>query len=231
MTEALLKWYNKKNPNADRESVGSFAGTVGLGCNVLLFGFKLAVGLFSGSVSIIADAVNNLSDAGASIVTMLGFRLARKPADREHPFGHSRVENLAGAVIALVILLLGGELLKNSVEKIISPDTVSFSAAVFVVLAGSVAIKLWMMLFYRRAAASVDSPTLLAAADDSRNDIVATGAVLLGAIVQAVFQIRIDGWAGAVVAVFILVSGFGILRDALSPLLGEAPSAELMQSL
>ncbi len=231
MSEWLLNWFQKRRPDASREAIGSFAGTVGLGCNILLFGFKLLVGLLSASVSVIADAVNNLTDAGSSIVTMLGFRLASKPADQEHPYGHSRMENLSGAVIALVILVLGGQLLASSVKKILHPVPAAFSAATFVVLAGAVAAKLWMMLFYRRAAARINSASLRAAADDSRNDIASTGAVLAAAAVEALTGLKIDGWAGALVAVFILLSGAGILKTALSPLLGEAPSPELIRAL
>ncbi len=231
MSAFLLNWYDKKHPGASRESHGAFAGLVGLLCNIVLFGFKLAVGLLSGSVSIVADAVNNLSDAGASIVTMLGFRLAQKPADKEHPYGHSRIEYLSGAVIALVILVLGAELLKSSIQKIITPEPVAFSVAAFAVLAGAMAAKLWMLLFYRRASLRLQSTSLRAASDDSRNDVITTGVVLVAAAVQAVTGAQIDGWAGAAVAVFILVSGIGILKDALSPLLGEAPRAELLHAL
>ncbi|MEG1061282.1 MAG: cation diffusion facilitator family transporter [Oscillospiraceae bacterium] len=232
MSELLIKLFQKKYKNgANREKFGAFAGAVGLFCNILLFAVKLAVGLLSASLSIIADAVNNLSDAGASLVTLLGFKLAQKPADKEHPFGHARIEYLSGVIIALAIMLLGVELLKSSFRKIISPAPVEFSIITFCVLGFAVAVKLWMMLFYHKIAKIIESSTLTAAAGDSRNDIVTTMSVLLASLAQYFWGFQIDGWVGAGVAVFILISGIGILKDALSPLLGEAPSTELMEKL
>ncbi|MEA4912560.1 MAG: cation diffusion facilitator family transporter [Oscillospiraceae bacterium] len=231
MGALLLKAFEQKKTDRPRESYGIFAGAVGLFCNLLLFGLKIIVGILSSSVSIIADAVNNLSDAGSSAVTLLGFRLAKKPADKEHPFGHARVEYMSSALIAIVILLIGGELLKTSVQKIIAPQSVEISVATMAVLAAAIAMKFFMRNFYRLVADRINSTALRAAADDSRNDVFTTVGVLIGAAVQYFTSFRIDGWIGAGVAVFILVSGVGILRDALSPLLGEAPPDALVDGI
>ncbi|MEA5051054.1 MAG: cation diffusion facilitator family transporter [Oscillospiraceae bacterium] len=231
MGALLLKAFEKGRTDRPRESYGIFAGTVGLFCNLLLFGLKILVGILSSSVSIIADAVNNLSDAGSSAVTLLGFRLAKKPADKEHPFGHARVEYMSSALIAIVILLIGGELLKTSIEKILSPQSVVITPATMAVLAAAIGVKFFMRGFYLRVADRINSTPLRAAAQDSSNDVFTTVGVLAGAAVQYLTNLRIDGWIGAGVAVFILVSGVCILRDALSPLLGEAPPDALVDGI
>ena len=233
MSDFLINLYEKrhKGSNGMREGLGAFAGIIGLGCKLLLFAFKLFIGLVSSSVSIIADAVNNLSDAGASIMTLLGFKIAKKPADKEHPYGHARVEYMAGMFIAIAIILVGGSLLRSSVEKILSPSPVLLGTATFVVLGGSVLVKLWMMLFYKKTAKHISSTALLASAEDSRNDVITTSAVLAGALVQYISGVDIDGWVGSAVAAFILISGISLIRDTMSPLLGEAPSEELVNGL
>lgn len=212
-----------------REAYGTLAGLVGIVCNVILFFAKLAIGLLSGSISITADAVNNLSDASANITTLLGFRMAAKPADAEHPYGHARSEYVSGLMVALMILLVGFELLKSSVEKILHPTPVEFSWALVAVLALSIAVKLWMGAFNRRLGGRIHSATLEATAQDSVNDCISTGAVLIAALIAHFSGLQLDGFMGAGVALFILYAGYQLVRDTLSPLLGEAPEKELVE--
>ena len=210
---------------------GKAASFMGIGANALLFAGKLIAGALSGSVAIMADAVNNLSDASSSIVSLLGFKLADKPADADHPYGHGRFEYLSGLMVAVMILVIGVELLKSSVEKIVSPTPVAMSAVTVVVLAGSIAVKLWMMAMNRRIGRKIDSKTLIATADDSRNDVVATSAVLIAMVIGQATGLMLDGWMGAAVAVFILVSGFGLVRDTVDPMLGAMPSREQVEAI
>ena len=226
----IRDYKNFENPTV-RSAYGKLAGVVGIICNVLLFAAKLAIGLLSGSVSITADAVNNLSDASSSVVTLLGFKLAEKPADEDHPYGHARMEYLSGLAVAALILVIGVELVKSSVTKIIHPEPVAFSPALVVVLVLSMAVKLWMCHFNSSLGRRMDSDTLKATAADSRNDVITTGAVLLAAIVAQVTNLYIDGYAGLLVALFILWSGVGIAKDTMDPLLGLAPSPELVQQI
>ena len=235
MTQMLLRLFVKnytdtENP-AVRKAYGTLSGWVGIVCNVLLFAGKLLVGLLSGSISITADAVNNLSDASSSVVTLLGFHLASKPADDKHPYGHERIEYLTGLVVAVMILVIGVELLKSSVEKILHPEPVEFSVVVGAVLVGSIAVKLLMAMLNRTLGKRIGSATLLATAADSRNDVISTGAVLIACLIGHFTTLNIDGWAGLAVALFILYSGVGIARDTINPLLGEAPDEELVHSI
>ena len=231
MTNLLLKTLEKKHPDttsgAYRAAVGSLSGTVGIVCNALLFAGKLLVGILSGSVSIMADALNNLTDCASAVVTLLGFKLAEKPADSEHPYGHARYEYLTALGVAALILVIGFELAKSSVEKIIHPTAVTISPYMAVVLVAAIAIKLWMFFFNRRLSGHIDSAALMATATDSRNDSIATAATLTAALLQAVFSWRVDGIMGLAVAVFILYSGISLAKDTISPLLGEAASPEL----
>ena len=231
MTKFFLHLAQRRyeDPNAPeaRSACGKMAGLVGIGCNLLLFLAKLLVGLLAGSVSITADAVNNLSDASGSIVTLVGFRLAEKPADAAHPYGHARIEYLSGLAVAALVLLIGAELVKTSIDKIFHPQAIAFSALTAAVLLGSIAVKLWMAYFYRTVGTQIQSVTVRANACDSRNDVIATAAVLLGCLVSHFFSRNIDGYIGLAVAVFILWSGVGIAKDTIAPLLGESASPEL----
>lgn len=232
LIDYMEKYAEKKAPSGGgRERFGIYVGVVGMGCNVLLFISKIAVGLAANSVAVIADAFNNLTDAGTSAVTLLGFYFAGKPADREHPYGHARAEYLTGAMTAVLILLVGGELLKTAVQKILHPVPADASGATAIVLVMSILVKLWMSGFYRRGASRIGSLSLAAAAEDSRNDVFATVGVLLGFAVRRVWSVDADGFIGAAVAVLILLSGVDVLKKALSSLLGEAPSPELVRSL
>ena len=233
MTKLLLRLFVKNSDHADspavRGAVGKLSGIVGIVCNLLLFVLKLLVGTLSGSVSITADAMNNLSDAASAIVTLIGFKLAEKPADEDHPYGHARYEYLSGLAVAALIIVIGFELAKTSVEKIISPAAVEFSIPVAIVLVGSILVKLWLSLFNRTLGKKINSQTLLATSADSRNDVISTGAVLLAAVTEALTSWKIDGFVGLGVAVFILYSGVQLARETISPLLGETASPELRQ--
>ena len=214
-----------------RTGVGSLAGTVGILCNVTLFLLKVTAGLLSGSLAIAADGWNNLSDAAASIVTLLGFRFSRKPADAHHPYGHARAEYLSGLCVAVLILFIGVELAKSSVAKIIAPEPVALTGLTVGILAVSIGMKLWMSLFVGKLGRIIGSKTLEATSADSRNDVIATSAVLGSCLVSAFTELQIDGWAGLAVAVFILFSGYGIARETVSVLLGEQADRELVEKL
>ena len=235
MTEWLIRHFvadaeDAGNPQA-RARMGQFAGVVGIVCNVALCLAKGAVGLMAGSVSIVADAVNNLSDASSNVISLLGFKLASKPADPGHPYGHGRFEYLSGLVVAVIVMAIGVELLKSSVEKILEPTPVEFSAALVVVLVLSILVKLWMAAFNRTVGRRIGSETLEATAVDSRNDVISTGAVLLSAVVSETTGVQLDGWVGLAVGVFILWSGVCLVRDTVNPLLGQAPSEELVEHI
>ena len=210
-----------------RAKTGSLSGVVGIGCNLLLFAGKLLAGLLTGSVSITADAMNNLSDASSSIVTLIGFKLAQQPPDEDHPYGHARFEYLSGLAVSVMIMLIGFELGKTSVEKILNPTAVEFSGIAVAVLLGSIGVKLWLFLFNGQLGRLIDSTTLEATAADSRNDCVSTAAVLVVGIIEHFFHIPVDGFVGLGVALFILLSGWGLAKQTISPLLGEAASPEL----
>ena len=229
MTNFLLRrfvpdYQDTANP-AVREKYGNLAGIVGIVCNVLL------AGTLCGSVSVTADAVNNLSDASSSLVTLLGFRLAARPADEKHPYGHARMEYLSGLAVAVMILVIGVELVKSSVQKILHPEAVEFSVLTAAVLAGSILLKLWMALFDRKLGKKIGSAALTAAAADSRSDVISTGAVLLACVVGKLTGLMIDGWAGLLVALFILWSGIGVVKDTVDPLLGAKPDEELVRAI
>ena len=230
MTQLLLRIfipdYQNTSPTT-RSAIGKLAGLVGIVCNIILFTGKLIAGLLAGSVAIIADALNNLSDASSSIVTLVGFRLAEKPADEDHPYGHARYEYLAGLVVSAIIIIIGFELAKSSVDKILHPVAVHFTAITAGILLASMGMKLWMMRFNHSLAKQIQSTTLEATAVDSRNDVLATGAVLLAAVIQYITTWQIDGFVGFAVALFILYSGVQLALETVSPLLGESATPEL----
>ena len=214
-----------------RARLGRLSGIVGIVCNGLLFGAKFLVGTLSGSVAITADAMNNLSDASSSIVTLIGFKLAEKPADEDHPYGHARFEYLSGLAVAAMIVVIGFELAKSSVEKILHPTAVTVSAPLIGVLVGSILVKLWLSLFNKKLGNAISSTALLATAADARNDVISTGAVLLASVIQALTDWKIDGYMGLGVALFILYSGAMLAKDTISPLLGESASPELQADI
>jgi cation diffusion facilitator family transporter len=231
MTKLLVRLFIKNSENVEEPKVrgayGVLAGIVGIICNVILFLGKLIIGTVSGSVSITADAINNLSDASSNIVTLVGFRLAQKPEDAEHPYGHARIEYLSGLAVAALILIIGVQLAKDSFLKILNPEPVDFSLALVLVLVLSIGVKLWMALFNRTLGKKIDSTSLIATAADSRNDVISTGAVLLAAVVAHLSGLNLDGYVGFLVALFILYSGIGIAKETISPLLGASADPEL----
>lgn len=226
-----VKLIKQKDDSAKRATLGKLSGLVGIVCNVCLAGSKLAVGKLAGSMSITADGLNNLSDAASSIVTLTGFKLAEKPADKEHPYGHARFEYLACLTVAVMILFIGFELAKSSLEKVLHPVTVEFSLLSMIVLIASILVKAGMMIFNTRMGKRIDSTTLLATAADSRNDVLTTTAVLIAALVEHATGWKVDGIMGILVAVFILWSGIGLARDTISPLLGEGVKSDFRKEL
>lgn len=235
MTDFIIKTFIKNSGDTENPAVraayGKLAGIVGIVCNVLLCAAKFIAGIVSGSLSISADAVNNLSDASSSIISLIGFKLSEKSADREHPYGHGRYEYLAGFMVAALIIVIGAELLRDSVIKIIKPAEVLFGVLPVAVLAVSILVKLWMMLFYLKTARRINSDTLKASAMDSRNDVFSTLAVLAALIISHFSGVNLDGVMGALVAVVILISGIGLVKDAINPLLGKAPSEETVEDI
>lgn len=223
LIRTFVRDYAKTDEAAVRTSYGKLAGAVAIAANVLLFICKLVAALLCGSVAIAADAVNNLSDASSGVISLLGFRMAAKPADEEHPWGHARYEYLSGLLIAVLILLIGLEMLKSGVEKILSPEPSSFSLLAAGILAASILVKLWLAVFNRKLGTLIASPALIASAADSRNDVISTAAVLAAMIITHFTHVELDGFMGAAVALFILYSGIGLVRETISPLLGRAP--------
>jgi len=214
-----------------RARIGKLSGAVGIICNCLLAAGKLIVGHMTSSMSITADGLNNLSDGASSIVTLLGFKLAEKPADRKHPYGHARIEYIAGLTVAVMILFIGLELGKSSVEKLINPEPIEFSFTAVWVLCASILVKLFMMLFNLKMGRRINSNALLATAADSRNDVMTTSAVLAASIVEHFYDVRIDGVMGIAVSLFILYSGVKLAGETMSPLLGEGANPELQKQI
>ncbi len=214
-----------------RARIGKLSGAVGIICNCLLAAGKLIVGHMTSSMSITADGLNNLSDGASSVVTLLGFKLAEKPADRKHPYGHARIEYIAGLTVAVMILFIGLELGKSSVEKLIDPAPIEFSFTAVWVLFASILVKLFMMLFNLKMGRRINSNALLATAADSRNDVMTTSAVLAASIVEHFYDVRIDGVMGIAVSLFILYSGIKLAGETMSPLLGEGANPELQKQI
>ncbi len=236
MTQFLIRCFIKRPDDvkdvAVRTAYGNLASLVGMACNILLCIGKLLAGTLFGSIAIMADALNNLSDASSNVVSLIGFRLAAKAPDAEHPYGHARYEYLAGLVVSVTILAIGLSLLKESVLKVLHPTSVVFSWLSIGVLAASILVKLWLSGFNRAVGKKINSETLMATAADSRNDVLTTGAVLLSTILCSLTGYGImDGMMGVGVAAFILWSGWGLVMDTLSPLLGESPSPELVEHI
>lgn len=214
-----------------RERYGTLAAAVGILSNIFLCIIKGLIGLFSGSIAVTADAVNNLSDAGSSVITLLAFKIAGKPADEEHPYGHARMEYISGMAVSFIIILLGLELMGSSFEKILHPEEVGVSALTYLVLIVSIAVKLWQGMFNRNLGKRISSEALQATAADSLNDVFSTGAVLLSTLVYQFTAVPIDGWVGMLVAIFITVSGVKLIMETGSPLLGQAPDPQMVQEL
>ena len=235
MTELLLKWFIKDYRDTARPSVrekyGRLAGTVGIISNVFLFIIKIIAGTLFRSISITADAVNNISDAGSSVITMIGFKISGKPADKEHPYGHERAEYITGFIISVIILLLGLELVKSSFIKILNPEPIIFSYLTAVILFIAILVKFWQGTFNRTLGKRINSTALIATSQDSMNDAMSTSAVLIAAVFSWITGINIDGYMGIAVALFIIYSGLKLISETLNPLIGLAPDPELVEEL
>lgn len=234
MTELLIKLFiGGGDPNEPeiRKKYGFLSGITGIFLNLCLFVGKLLAGIFSGAISIIADALNNLSDAGSSIVNMVGFKIANTPPDREHPFGHGRAEYISGLIISFIIVLMGVELVRGSFEKIFDPQMPDNSLFTFIILFLAIAVKLWMFVFNRKLGKKINSVSLKAAASDSISDVMATGAVIAGMGISMLFKVNIDGYIGLAVAGFIIFSGIKTAKESLSSLLGQMPDKDFVNRI
>lgn len=235
MTDLILRIFvrdhkNTENP-AVRDKCGRVAGAVGIVTNFLLFLMKIIVGTVFHSVSVTADAVNNLTDSGSSVVTLIGFKMASKPADEKHPFGHARIEYLSGVIVSFIVIFLGLQLGMSSIEKILTPEENALTPVALVVLVISILAKLWQCLFYRKVGRMIKSESVEATSKDSRNDVIATSVVLLGAVITMLTGVNLDGYMGAAVALFIVFSGVQLTISTADPLLGQAPEGELVQTI
>lgn len=231
LSHLFIKNYQEYTNPVVRRAYGVLTGAVGIVLNILLFIGKYLAGFFSGSVSVMADAFNNLSDAGSSFITMLGFHLAGKEPDPQHPFGHGRIEYVSGLAVSVLIVLMGFELLQTSFDKILHPEEMEVSLITILILVGSIAVKVYMSFFNRSYGKKLDSSAMKATATDSLSDCISTAVVLLSMFVYQFLHINLDGWSGLVVAVFILIAGISSARDTLSPLLGEAPDEEFVMEI
>lgn len=227
----FIKDYNNYTDPEVRRKYGMLGSIVGIILNILLFGFKYFAGFISGSVAIMADAFNNLSDAGSSIITLVGFKFAGMKPDNEHPFGHGRIEYISGLAVAIAILLMGFELAKTSVDKIMHPQAVDTSIVAFVILFASILVKAYMAFYNGKFGRKLNSAAMRATATDSLSDVVATSVVLLSMVVMMITKINIDGFCGLLVAAFILFAGYGAAKDTLSPLLGVKPEPEFVEQI
>ncbi len=235
MTNLLIRAFVGKDKDVNdvkvRGKYASLAGITGILLNLLLFAGKLILGILAGSVAIIADAFNNISDAGSSVVTLIGFRLAEKPVDKEHPLGHGRIEYVCGFIVDMLIILVGVELLKSSVDKIINPVLPQVGAVTLCILCAAILVKVWLFYFYKRIGTTIRSSSIKAAAFDSLSDCVATTLVLVSAVVATLWGIGIDGYAGILVAAFILFTGIKAAKETIDLLLGSPPDPNFIQAI
>ena len=235
MTDLILRIFVRDHKNTEdpavRDKCGRVAGAVGIVTNFLLFLMKIIVGTVFHSVSVTADAVNNLTDSGSSVVTLIGFKMASKPADEKHPFGHARIEYLSGVIVSFIVIFLGLQLGMSSIEKILTPEENALTPVALVVLVISILAKLWQCLFYRKVGRMIKSESVETTSKDSRNDVIATSVVLLGAVITMLTGVNLDGYMGAAVALFIVFSGVQLTISTADPLLGQAPEGELVQTI
>ena len=227
----FIKNYTKTEDKDVRFKYGTVASIFGIVANLLLFAGKIFAGILSGSITIISDAINNLTDGGSSIISLIGFKLSGKPADKDHPFGHARYEYITGLIVSMLILAIGFILCKESITKMFSPEPVTVGLYVYIILSVGILVKLFLMCLNFNFAKAIDSDTLKANAIDSRNDILATSAALIATIVMGVWGINIDAYVGLAVAIFILISGIKLFREIVSPLLGEPPAKEFVKKV
>lgn len=235
ITNYLIKTFVKDNEKVDnikvRNSYGNLAGAVGILVNVLLFSIKLSVGLLAGSVAVMADAFNNLSDAASSIITIIGFKMANKPADAEHPFGHGRIEYISALIVSFLVMLVGLQFIKSSFERITNPSIVKFEVIPFLLLLVSIFFKLWLSKFNKTVGHKINSSALKAAATDALGDVFTSSTVVISFLLAKFTQFPLDGYIGVFVACAIIYSGYGLIKETLNPLLGEAPDPVLVNNI
>lgn len=235
LTNFLVKIFVKNSANVEnqkvRTSYGILSSIVGILCNVFLFGVKLTVGMIINSISVTADAFNNLSDAASSVISFIGVKLAGRPADKEHPFGHGRFEYIAALAVAFLILQVGFSLFQSSFQKVLKPEDIDFNPVLTGILCVSVLVKVWMMLFNRKLGKRINSTVMLATSQDSMNDIIVTSATILSTLIVGLAGIMVDGYAGVAVSIFVMLSGINIAKDTLQPLLGQAVDREVYQKI
>ncbi|HHV12734.1 MAG TPA: cation transporter [Clostridiales bacterium] len=235
MTELLVRLFVKDNKNVEdrkvRTSYGVLSSIVGICCNIILFAVKMMIGMVINSISVMADAFNNLSDAASSIISFIGVKLAERPADKEHPFGHGRFEYLSALAVAFLILQVGFTLFKNAIGKVFHPEAIEFNLLLIIFLCISVLIKIWLMLFNRKLGKRIKSTVMIATSADSRNDVIVTSATIISAIVSGATGLNIDGYIGLLVSVFVMLAGFNIAKDTLEPLLGEAVDRDMYEKV
>ena len=235
MTELLVKRFVKNYQQTDlvqvRTAYGTLSSIVGIFCNVLLFGAKLFIGLLVNSISVMADAFNNLSDAASSIIGFVGVKMAEKPADDDHPFGHGRIEYIAAFIVAFIVIQVGFSLFKTSLNKILHPESMAFKWISILILTLSVGVKLWLSLFNKKLGKRINSKVMLATSADAMGDVVTTSATILSIAVFGIFRVNIDGIVGLVVSVVVMIAGVNIAKDTLAPLIGEAIDPELYQQI
>ncbi|HRT82965.1 MAG TPA: cation diffusion facilitator family transporter, partial [Oscillospiraceae bacterium] len=231
LIKLFVKDYNNLSSPKVRTDYGILSGTVGLIINLLLCLTKFLIGSVTNSISITADAMNNLSDAGSGIISLIAFKLSGKPADREHPYGHGRLEYISAMVVSLIILIAGFEFAKSSFEKILKPSPINYSSTFLVLLVFTILAKLWLALFYRKIGKRINSPSLLAVFFDSLGDAAATSVSLISLLFSAFSDLNVDGYAGLIVSLFVFAAGIRILKETIGPLIGEPPSEELIKKL
>lgn len=235
MIKLLTKLFIKDSENVSDKTVRQnyciLGGVLGALCNLLLFGLKLVIGAVMNSIAVTSDAFNNLSDLGSCLVAIIGAKMSNRLPDREHPFGHGRIEYISSLIVSFIILLVGFELLRNSAEKIMDPEPVNFSLAMIIILSASVLVKLWMFFCYRYIAVKIDSTVMKATARDSINDVISTGAVIAATIAGSFLTFSIDGFAGVIVAIYIMYGGIKLAKETIDLLLGQPPSKEVIESL
>ncbi|WP_338547590.1 cation diffusion facilitator family transporter [Emergencia sp. JLR.KK010] len=235
MTDFMCKRFVKNHENTKepqvREGYGKLASVVGIISNAILCIAKILVGLISGSIAIIADGINNLADASSSVITLAGFKLSALPEDDEHPYGHARIEYITGMIVSVLIVVVGVELIKSSIDKILHPEPLEFSWSMVIVLLLAILLKVWQAMFNIKIGKKINSVALTATGTDSRNDVISTTAVLFSIIIGKMANIQIDGYMGVLVALFIIWSGIGLIKETSSPLLGEAPDPDLVAAI
>lgn len=227
----FIKNYNNVKDPKVQKKYGSLAGIVGIILNIILFIIKIIIALISGSVSIISDAFNNLSDASSSVITLIGFKMSSKPADKEHPFGHQRIEYICAFIISIIILFIGVELGVSSYKKILNPSEFEFNYIMIIVLCITIFVKLWMGLFYRKTGKKISSLSLKASSKDSINDVISTSIIILGLIIGKLCDVNLDGYLGILISIYIIIGGIGLIKETIDKLIGGTPDIELIEKI